>query len=252
MTRLVLALGQSQIVGAGPGGPAHEPHSGVRWYDRNQGTLVNADLQKPIQMYNGEDNFPRAAGNGNFPVYFCQRLFEKTGENVVLVASCVGGQHIGRWVPNNAGAGKDLFDALVLDIVGAAKIIHQRTGVWPTIDVALWHQGAPDDPSNPKYPTVGSTDYGLDLSRLISQVRSIGLANAHTLFIAGTLEKGYTSTNTTQMALNTSQDTYSGCVDIQEDGMTYAADNAHWDGDAQYLVSGLYFQKYLELMILRH
>ena len=129
MTLLVLASGQSNMNGAGTGGPLVSRIRRVKaWNNVNNGGADGTAWVTP-----SAGNPPlHVSGYNNLAIWFCHRLALETDQDVRLVMVSYGGKAISAWSPTAPG---EMWSELVAVCTAA--------GIGPA-DIFLWHQGEQD------------------------------------------------------------------------------------------------------------
>lgn len=164
--KIVLATGQSNMLGAGEGGLAMDSAPVTVWNNTNDlGANGTAWIPSPA-----EGNSPwRTAGGNNLALWFCARLARETNEEVRLILVAKSGTPIADWAPPSG-----ILYAEILAVWAAAN-------PGRAADVYLWHQGEGDS-------LTPEATYKAAWLNIRSSLISAGILSSSTLSVIGGLK----------------------------------------------------------------
>lgn len=133
---VVVASGQSNMMGVGTGGTFYVNENVQVWNPNNAGAdkFQTLDLATAFTMACG-GGFG-GGGKNNLAAAFCHRLHQETGRPVYLIIEALGAQAI---APGWLDASNTVWDDLDTQVTAALAAL----GI-DTIDVFIWHQGEGD------------------------------------------------------------------------------------------------------------
>lgn len=221
---LVLASGQSNMVGAGTGGTFRVDDRVKIWrYDTGQFVTVNilphpVPLEKPVGDV-GPDATIGDGGENNLACAFAHRLNIETGRPVYLVVSAKGNKNLDEWI--SAGTASPMY-ALLKSTIEAAMVGLDK----PTVDYFLWSQGENNQANS-------QAVYAAKLATFLAQLRAEDWFNQWTPFITNQLIQPYPGGGgagviAAQTALNTDTDPYTCCA--LSTSLTSGTADVHFDG----------------------
>ncbi|RYG92648.1 hypothetical protein EU803_00650 [Loktanella sp. IMCC34160] len=168
---VVVAAGQSNMLGAGAGGDMTiDPN--VMAYDWVNGAIVAADYGSAPAGGDGVRTGEALRNNLFFP--FANELATNSGQPVLVIAHPVSGSQIQTWLDSGSG---ENWGALTSEIDAALEMVGQSS-----VDIVLWHQGE----SNHSIPT---DTYAAMVLELIDQMRDAAWATPDMNILIGELSR---------------------------------------------------------------
>lgn len=161
----VVAMGQSNMISMGIGGPSPMTAS-ARVKVWNNGTNLASDGDSFISPPDFGNAPWHPSGSNNLAIWFADAAAENLGIDVNLVVVAKGAQSITQWRPANP-------------MYMATKRIYQLTGR-PPAQVLLWHQGETDKNMAP-------CAYQIELMNLIENLRADGIIAQDAYILVGEL-----------------------------------------------------------------
>lgn len=172
---ILVAAGQSNMVGAGVGGDM-ALNGNVIAYDWVNDRLVQADYGTAPAGGPGVRTGTVLKNNLYFPL--ANHLAETLDQPVLVIAHPVSGSRIDSWLANGSGAlAGSNWANLDTDIRQALALTGQSG-----IDLFAWHQGESDFP-------MAQSLYEQKFNDLVSQMRSSAWADASTAMLVGELSR---------------------------------------------------------------
>jgi len=180
MVLRVFMSGQSNALGAGGGGPSFEavnPKVKV-WNNVNPyGDGGNGNGTAFVTPTLGSAPFS-PLGRNNAGLWFCDRLADKTGDDVQYLLCGEGGQTLAQWVTTDA---TPVRGPVYNRCLGAWRAAYGNNLTNPA-HIFLWHQGESD-------VTQGTTsaDYRARFAQMIAWLKADGIIDNSTIIIIGGL-----------------------------------------------------------------
>jgi len=172
---ILVAAGQSNMVGAGAGGDM-TLNGNVMAYDWVHDTIVAADYGAAPAGGLGVRTGTSLRNNLYFPL--ANHLAETLNQPIMVVAHPVSGSRIDSWLANGTGAlAGTNWANLDTDVQKALALTGQKG-----IDLFAWHQGESDFPM----PT---SQYEQKFHNFVAQVRASAWADASTAMLVGELSR---------------------------------------------------------------
>ncbi len=228
---IVVAAGQSNMLGAGGGGDLTLSGNVVAW-DWVGGTLVPADYDAPPAGGEGVRTGTATRNNLYFP--FAESISAELGQPVLVVARPVSGSSIDSWLASEGGSNWANLEADIRDALAA-------TGQ-ESVDAFLWHQGEADF-------NLTTEAYRARFEELVAQVRTADWGGADVPLLAGELSRGGLNhhQNTALQAIETdNDDPY--LTFVSSTGLaTFDATQVHFTGEALVEFGQRYFEAYLQV-----
>ena len=151
---IVLASGQSNILGRGLGG-VFKINAKVKIWHNTANQFQVADFESQTYPTTCQDHpFQVGDGRNNMALAFCQRLQEESGADVYLIINGAPGQSIKKWTDGTyLDDLSDVAQAAIAEIGGE-------------VDAFLWCQGEADQ------PTLTKAQYIVEFRKIVSTLKS--------------------------------------------------------------------------------
>ncbi|WP_420857402.1 sialate O-acetylesterase [Marivivens marinus] len=229
---VVVAAGQSNMLGAGAGGDMTiDPN--VVAYDWVNGGIVAADYGSAPAGGDGVRTGDALRNNLFFP--FANELAASSGQPVLVIAHPVSGSQIQTWLDSGSG---ENWGALSSDIDAALEMVGQSE-----VDIVLWHQGE----SNHSIPT---DTYAAMVLELIDQMRDAAWGTPDMNILIGELSRdgvNFVQNAALQTLELLNEDPNIGFVSSV--GLqAFDASGVHFDGASLVEFGIRYFEVYQQLM----
>ena len=228
---IVMAAGQSNMIGVGTGGPM-PVREDVRYWDHTAGSLSTVDLSG--SAYPTQSKASIGGGRNNLAVAFAVQLNEQTGRTVLLTIEGAGGQSLDYWIGDGTAS-----PGYVHSSRAAASLLADTGSTH--VDFFLWHQGESD--------AAGSEPYHERFETLLGQFVADGIIDpAATRIIAGEITSLYAGRGNYDeiAALDTLLPEY--LIEVAPAGGLPTLDDFHFDGPALWEFGHeRYWSAFLEL-----
>lgn len=176
--KTILAMGQSNMTGAHPGGAWNIPSSVTVWNNTNELSSATVGLGNAFVTPANMSASP-FIGKNNLAVHACRYIASEMSEDVRLILISCSGLPIANWC-NSAGVTGPMYARM--------KAILAEAGV-TEIDAFLWHQGEGDAAGG----TTGS--YVAAWNALLAEMEADGYIDSDTPVVLGELGIQHTVMN---------------------------------------------------------
>jgi hypothetical protein len=166
VTKTILALGQSNALGANPGGVWGIPASVKVWNCTSNTDSASSGLGTGFSTPASYPSAPFINSN-NMMVHCCRYLSAEFGEDINLVLVSFEGKSIAWWM-NSAGVTGTMYTRMA-NILAAAGVTK--------VDAFLWHQGEADN--------LAPSGYVASWGNLLSRMTTDGYIDADTPIVLG-------------------------------------------------------------------